>query len=111
MLLGYNYDDSQGNFMYIPYLVAEKPKKGESIPDDIISRALIRKLIRVQRGARHAASSPEERRIRITLESSSNWIYVTCCTTISTSKLCRIRSPADVFARRAECSPLKSSSP
>lgn len=48
MLLGYNYDDAQRNFLYIPYLVAWKPPKNQRNPVDI-SRLLVRALARVQR--------------------------------------------------------------
>lgn len=48
MLLGYQYDDSRLNFLYIPYLVAWEPPKKQRNPVDI-SRMLVRELARVQR--------------------------------------------------------------
>jgi hypothetical protein len=44
MLLGYNYNDAQSNFLYITYLIAQKPQ-----PNRDIGRTLIEAFIRLKR--------------------------------------------------------------
>jgi hypothetical protein len=61
MLLGYNYNDGEINFVYIPYLVVSRPQPAGDNPRDV-SQALIDALVRLQQG------STEDGRFRFVAE-------------------------------------------